>query len=67
MERVEVNLDAVKSTTNFEVIEIVDETDSYPTFLGIDWAFDNSENLNLKNKKMSFKSNIMRLVAPLDP
>ena len=36
MKRVEVNLDGVKSLANFEVIEIVDESDPYPTLLGID-------------------------------
>ena len=32
------SLVGVVSTTDFEVIEVVDETDPYPTLLGIDWA-----------------------------
>lgn len=53
MERVEVNLDGVKSLADFEVIEIVDETNLYSTFLGINWEFDNSSILNLKNNFFS--------------
>ena len=49
----EVNLDGVKSTTDFQVIEIVDETNPYLVLLGMDWEFGNSTTLNLKNKKMS--------------
>lgn len=54
MEKVEVNLDGVKSIGNFEAIEIVDEIDSFLALLRLDWAFDNSSILNLKNKKMQF-------------
>lgn len=67
MERVEVNLNGVKSNANFEVIEIVYETNMYSTLLGTDWAFDNSAILNFMNNKMSFELNAVRLVAPLDP
>jgi hypothetical protein len=38
---VPVNIDGVCSVADFEVIEIVDNSQSYPTFLGLDWAFDN--------------------------
>ena len=60
----EVNLDGVKSITYYEEIETVDEIDSYLDFLGINWAFDNSAIMNLKNKKMSFELDAVRLVAP---
>lgn len=48
-------------------MEIVDEIDPYPTLLEIDWVFDNSVILNSKNKKMSFESERMWLISPLDP
>jgi hypothetical protein len=38
---VEVNIDGVKNKAYFEVIVIMDESDPYPSLLGIDWAFDN--------------------------
>ena len=66
MEKVEVNLDRVKSTTYFEVIQIVDEINLYPVLLGIDWAFDNSAILSVK-KKMFFELDAVRLVALLVP
>jgi hypothetical protein len=38
---VPVNIDGVHSVSEFEVIKIVDNIQPYPTFLGLDWAFDN--------------------------
>lgn len=49
-----VDMDGVQSMTDFEVIEIVDETDPYPTLLGIDYAFDNNAIINLKRRTMTF-------------
>ena len=59
MERFEVNLDGIKRLVDFEVIKIVDETDPYPTLLGINKAFDNNTILNLKNIKVAFVSETM--------
>lgn len=42
MERVEVNLDGVKSIVDFEVIEIIDGIYPYLALFGINWEFDNS-------------------------
>ena len=38
---VTVDLDGVSTKVDFKVIEIVDGTTPYPTFLGLDWVFDN--------------------------
>jgi hypothetical protein len=38
---VSVNIDVVRNIDDFEVIEIVDDNKPYPSFLGIDWDFDN--------------------------
>jgi hypothetical protein len=51
LEQVEVNIEGVKTKVDFEVIEIMDESDPYPTLLGIDWAFDNNVVLNLKKRQ----------------
>jgi hypothetical protein len=42
------DLDGVYTKEDFEVIEIVDDTTPYPTFLGLDWVFDNQDIINLK-------------------
>lgn len=62
-----VDMDGVKSNADFEVIEIVDETNPYPTLLGIDWAFDNDAIIDLKKRTMSFERNTWKLTTPLDP
>jgi hypothetical protein len=64
---VTVDLDGVRTKADFEVIEIVDGTTPYPTFLGLDWAFENQAIINLKTRKMTFESGEYRFVVPLDP
>jgi hypothetical protein len=64
---VEVNIEGVRTKANFEVIEIMDESDPYPALLGIDWTFDNNVVLNLKKRNMSFEIDTLHMVAPLDP
>jgi hypothetical protein len=51
-----VDLDGVWNMEDFEVIDIVDNTSPYPTFLGLDWAFDNHAIINLKARKMICES-----------
>ena len=38
---VPIDLEGVCSLADFEVIEIIDDSMSYPTLLSIDWAFEN--------------------------
>jgi hypothetical protein len=64
---VTVDLDGVHTKAYFEVIEIVDSTTPYPTFLGLDWEFDNQAIINLKKRKMTFESGEYRFIVPLDP
>jgi hypothetical protein len=51
-----VDIDGVHTKANFEVIEIVDGTTPYSTFLGLDWAFDNQSIIKLKTRKITFDS-----------
>jgi hypothetical protein len=53
--------------TDFEVIEIVDDSFPYPALLGIDWAFDNSTVVDLNKIHMTFEIHGLRFIAPLDP
>jgi hypothetical protein len=36
--------------TNFEVIEIVDGTQPYPTLMGLEWDFNDQTIIKLKRK-----------------
>jgi hypothetical protein len=54
------NLDGVRTTTYFEVIDMVDESIPFTTLLGIDWAFDNQSIINLKTRKMIFEAGKFR-------
>jgi hypothetical protein len=67
LKEVIVDLDGMCNTTYFEVIEIVDDTTPYPTFLGMDWVFDNQAIINLKNKKIKFDLGKYRFIVPLNP
>ena len=49
------------------MIEIIDDSNPFPTLLGIDWAFENLTLINLKNKHMTFEGHNIRIIAPLDP
>jgi hypothetical protein len=67
LEGVIVNLDRVRIMEDFEVIEIVYGTTPYPTLLGLDWAFDNEDVINLKKREMTFESVKYRVISQLDP
>ena len=52
---------------DFEVINIVDDTNPYPALLGINWAMGNQTIIKFRRRILSFEDDEMRLVAPLDP
>jgi hypothetical protein len=64
---VPINIDGVCSIVDFEVIEIMDNNDSYPALLRLDWAFENQTNINLKRGEMIFVGGGLKVTAPLDP
>ena len=65
LEQVEVNIEGVKTKVDFEVIEIMDDSNPYPSFFGIDWEFDNNVVLNLKKRQMSFDTDTLHMITPL--
>jgi hypothetical protein len=67
LEHVPVDIDGVRTFADFEVIEIVDDNFPYPTLLGIDWAFNNFTMVDLKKRRMNFKKDGLRVIAPLYP
>ena len=63
---VEVDINVVKEVADFEVIEILEDINPYAALLGIVWAFGNNSILNLKQQRMPFETEEMRVVNPLD-
>lgn len=61
------DIECASVVENFEVIEIVDDSNPYPTLLGIDWAIDMNGVINLKKIMMSFERKSLRVIVPLDP
>ena len=47
---VSVDIDGVRTLADFEVIEIIDDSNPYPTLLGIQWELDNDIVINLKKR-----------------
>lgn len=50
--------------TDFEVIQIVDDTDPYPMPLGLYWAIDMDGIINFKRRSMVFENNGPELWFP---
>ena len=64
---VSVDIDGVSTLADFEVIEIIDDSNPYPALLGIEWVIDNDAVINLKKRQMNFEGKGMRVIVPLDP
>ena len=48
------DIKGVHNTTDFEVIEIVDDSNPYHALLVLDWEFSNMDIINLKKRQMIF-------------
>ena len=67
LQGVTVDIEGVSTLTDFEVIEIVDDSNPYLALLGIDWSTDMNGVINLKKWKMIFEKKSLCVVVPLDP
>jgi hypothetical protein len=67
LEHVPVDIDEVRKFADFKVIDIVDDRCPYLALLGIDWAFNNLTVIDLKNRRMKFEGDGLRVITPLDP
>ena len=65
--QVPVDIEGLCTFTDFEVINIVDDTNPYPMLIGIYWAIDNHTIINFKKRILSFEDDEMRVVSPIDP
>ena len=61
-----VDIIEVKVYTDFEVTQIVEDVDPYPVLLGLDWAIDMGEIINLKKRSMVFENEGTRVIVPLN-
>jgi len=64
---VTVYIEGARIVANFEVIEIVDDSNPYPVLLRIDWAFEMNTIINLKKWSMVFEKNELWVIVLLDP
>ena len=63
---VTVDIEGVSTMVDYEVIEIVDESNPYTMLLGIDWAINMNGVINLKKRTMSFERKSLQVLVPLD-
>ena len=62
-----VDIEGVKVRADFEAIQIVEDAESYPALLGLDWAIDMGGIINLKKRSMVFENEGTRVIFALDP
>jgi len=62
-----IDIEGVRSTATFEVIEIIDDIIPYPALMVLEWAFENLSMVNLKKRLFVLKQGDLRVIAPLDP
>ena len=62
-----VDIEGACALADFEVIEIVDDSNPYLALPGIEWDFDMHAVIKLKKMKMTFEKNALRVVVPLHP
>ena len=62
-----VDIEGASALADFEVIDIVYDSNPYPVLLGIDWAFDMDAVINLRKHRMTFERKEIRVIVPLNP
>ena len=67
MQGVTIDIEGASMLADFQVIEIVGDSNPYPMLLGMDWAIDMNGVINLKKKKMIFEKKSLCVIVPLDP
>jgi len=44
----------------------MDDSQPYPTLMGLEWDFDNQVIINLKRRELIFEVGYLKFIAPLD-
>jgi len=66
LEAMWIDIDGIRRTTTFEVIEIVDDSLPFPALLGLEWAFENLSLVNLKKRQLVLEKGNLGVISPLD-
>jgi len=66
LQGVTVDIEGVSTLVDFEVIEIVDDNNPFPTLMGIVWAIHMNGIINMKKHKIIFEKKSLCVVVPLD-
>ena len=61
------DIEGASAIANFEVIEIVDDSNPYLALLGNGWVIDMNGVTSLKKRTMSFERKSLRVIIPMDP
>ena len=67
LSQVPVDIEGLHTFADFEVINIIDDTNPYPALLGIYWAIDNQTIINFKKRILLFEDDERRVVSHIDP
>ena len=67
LSQVLVEVKGLRTYGYFEEIDIVNDTNPYPTLLGIDWTIDNKTIINFKKRILSFEDSKIRVFTVIDP
>ena len=62
-----VDIEGMKMHADFDVIEVIEDSGSYPMLIGIGWANDSMAVINFKKHVMTFENQDVRVIAPMDP
>ena len=66
LQGVTIDIEGASVQVDFEVIEIVNDSNPCPALQGIDWATDMNGDINLKKHKMIFEKKSLHVVVPID-
>ena len=67
LNQVHVEVEGLRTYAEFQVIDIVNDTNPYPALLRIDWEIENQTIIDFKKRILSFEDSEIRVVALIDP
>ena len=67
MTQVPFEVEGLRMYVDFEVIDIVDDKNMYPTLFEMEWVIDSHTIINFKKIILTFEDSELRVVAPIHP
>ena len=61
-----VDVEGMRTHSDFDMIEFFNGEGSYPALLGVGWANDSMVVINFKKRMMTFENQDIRVIAPMD-